>query len=120
MRHVCIGRSTVRWVVFEAAILRRIVGRCDDDAIGLESLLRAVMHKDRARDDRRWRHSIVTLNDGLDLVCREHFQCGTLGWTRKCMGVLAQVKWTFGSFHPPEVTDRLSNCQNMGFGECAP
>ena len=56
---VGIGRSAIRRIVFEAAILGRIVRRGDDDAVGETALAALVIGQDRVRDDRRRRIAAV-------------------------------------------------------------
>ena len=79
VRDVRIRWSSVWQVVFEAAISRWIVRRCDDDAIG--DALRAILivFKDGAGDHRRRGKAVIALNEGFDFVCREHFEGHAFG-----------------------------------------
>ncbi len=43
-----IGRAALRRIIFKATIRRRIVRRCDDDAVGQAGFFAAVMNQDRS------------------------------------------------------------------------
>ena len=48
----CIRRPAIGWVVFEAAIVRRVMRRRDDDPVGEPDLPATVISQDGVRDDR--------------------------------------------------------------------
>ena len=58
-RHVGVGRPAVRRVVLEAAILRRVVRRRDDDAVRQPVRAAAVVHENRPRYRRCRRETIA-------------------------------------------------------------
>ncbi|CCK01638.1 hypothetical protein BN129_4445 [Cronobacter sakazakii 701] len=73
---VGVCRAAVRfWVVFDAAIVRWVVRRGDDDAIGLRAAA-FVMLKNGIRNRRRRRITVVLLHDDIDAVGGQHFQHG--------------------------------------------
>src|SRR5437879_318782 len=119
MSYISVGRPAVGRVVLEAAVLRRVVRWCDDDAIGQSLLAAAVMHNNGARNNRRRGHAIVALDDGLDEVGREHLKSGSLRRAGESVSILAQMEWAVGALHAAEVADRLGDRQNMGFRERA-
>ena len=71
---VGVGRAAVGRVVFEAAVLRRIVRGRDDDAVGQVIVAAAVVGEDGAGDHRRRREAVLALNHRLDAVGREHLE----------------------------------------------
>jgi len=72
---ITIGGATVRRVVFEAAVPRRVVARGDDDAVGLRAMARLVVCNDRVAECRR-RHVIVELVDQHPhAVGLKHLEC---------------------------------------------
>ena len=119
LRHVGVGRAAVRRVVFEAAVLRRIVRRRDDDAVGETPIAAAVVDEDRPRDDRRRRDPVVPLNDGFDVVGGKHLQRGALGRAGQGMRVLAHEQRAVDAVRPPVVADRLGDGKDVRLGERA-
>ena len=89
---VGVGRAAVGRVVFEAAVFGRVVRGRDDDAVGQLLGAAAIVHEDRARDHRRRREPSSLLNDRLDAVGRQHFQCRSLRRPGQRVRVLAHVK----------------------------
>jgi len=69
---VGIRRTAVRRVIFEPAILGRIVRRRDHDAIGQAILTALVVAEDRMRDRRRRRVAVLRVDHHLDTVGGEH------------------------------------------------
>src|SRR5579884_385850 len=68
IRNLGIGRPTIRWIIFEAAIFRRIVRGRDDDSIRLSPAPAAVVCQYGVRDHRRGREAVLTLIKNLDPV----------------------------------------------------
>src|SRR5262249_45668084 len=114
-----VSRTSVGGVVFKTSVLGRIVRRCNDDTISQVLLATAVVHDNGARNDGGRGHAIISLKDAHDVVGRKHFQRGPLSRTGKSVGILAEVERTVSAFHATEVTDCLSNRQDMSLGECA-
>ena len=74
LRDVSIRRPAVGRIVFEAAESRRVVRRCDDDAVGEAALATAIVGENRVRDYRGRRVTIVSIDHHLDAIRRQHFQ----------------------------------------------
>ena len=79
----------------------------------------AVVDQNRVRDDRRRRHAVVALDDGLDAVGREHFERGALGRTGQRVRVLAQAERAVDFLAAAVIADGLGDGQDMGLGERA-
>ena len=109
----------MRRVVFEAAILRRIVRRRDDDAVGETLIAAAIVDEDRPGDDGRRRDPVIPLNDGFDVVGGEDFQRAALGGAGQGMRVLAHEQHAVGAVRPPEIADRLGYGEDVRLGERA-
>jgi hypothetical protein len=84
--------AAVGRVVFEAAVLGRVVRGGDDNAIGQPGRAPAVVAQDRVRDDGGRRIPAAGLDDRVDPVRGKHFQRCALGGLGQGMGVLAQIK----------------------------
>src|SRR6185369_17497030 len=69
-----VGWSTVRWVVFEAAILRWIMRRRHHDAVRQVRFAVAVVNQDRSGDDWRGSDAAVLLNQRLNLIRSQYFE----------------------------------------------
>ena len=104
-------------IVLEAAILRRVVRRGYDNAVGETLASPAIVHKDCPRDDRRRSHAVVLLNDGVHVIAGENFERRALGGPGKRVRIASHEQRAIGALHAPEVADGLGDGQNMGFGE---
>ena len=91
-RDVGVGGAAVRRVVFEAAILGRVVRRRDHDPVGQVRGASVIAHENRAGDDRRRREPAVALDDRIDVVAGQHFEGGILRQRRQRVRVLAHVE----------------------------
>ena len=118
-RHVGIGRAAVGRIVFEAAVLRRIVRRRDDDAIGETGFASAIVNEDGTRDDRRRRHAIVALDDRLDIFGGQNFQRGALRGRGQGVRVLAHVQRAVDAVAAAVIANGLRDGENVRLGECA-
>ena len=119
VRHVGIGRTAVRGVVLEAAILRRIVRRRDHDAVGEVILAAAIVNQNRPRDDRRRSHAVVLLNDGFHAVGRQDLERRALRGRGNRVRILAHVERAIRAVSAPVVANGLRDGQNVRFGEGA-
>ena len=117
--HVDIGRTSVSRVVLEAAVLRRVMRRGDDNAVGELLASPAIVDEDRVRDDRRRRHPVVLLDDGVHAVGGEDFERRALGGPGKRVRIPPHEQRAIGALQAPEVADGLGDGQNMGFVERA-
>ena len=109
----------VRRIVLEATVVRRIVGRRDDDAVGEPRFSSAVVTQNRVGDGRSRRVGSSFRKHHLDAVSSKHFQ-------RTCKCRLGQRM----SVHPKEertvnvlqfavVANRLSDCEDVPLVERA-
>ena len=119
LRHIGIGRSAMRRVVFKSAILRGIVRRGDDNAVGETPIAAAIVDEDRPGDDGRRRDPVIPLNDGFDVVGGKDFQRVALGGAGQGMRVLSHEQHAIRAMRPPEIADRLGYGKNMRLGERA-
>ncbi len=78
---VCVGGAAVGRVVLEAAVLRRIVRRRHDNAVGEMILTTAVVGENGMRNNRGRREAVVALDYGMYPIGGQHFQGGALGRT---------------------------------------
>src|SRR5262249_10961025 len=116
---VGVGGGAIGWGVLEAAILGGVVWRGYDDAVREVLLAAAIVDENGSRNDRRWRHAIVTLDDGLYPVGRQHLQCGALGRRGQSVRVLAHVEGTGRALSAPVIADGLSDGEDVGLRERA-
>ena len=61
-------------VVFESAVLRRVVRGRDDNAVGKMSISPVIMDENRPRNDRRRGHCVILLDDCVHAVAGEDFE----------------------------------------------
>ena len=119
LRHARFRRAAVGRVVLEPAVLRRVMRGRDHDAVRQPVLAAPVMDEDGPRDDRCRRHPVVGLNDGLDIVGRQHFERGALGRRGERVGVLAHAKRAVNALAAPVIADSLRDGQDVRFGKGA-
>src|SRR5215472_5269911 len=81
-------------------------------------LFPAIVDQDQARNHRRRRDAIIALNDRLDAVCSQYFESRALGSTGNCMCIFPHEEGAIDSIRAAVLTDRLSDRENMRFGEC--
>ena len=117
LRDVHVGRAAIGRIVLEPTVLWWVVRRRDDDAVGEAVGAAVIVHQDRPRDDRSWRHAVVALNDGLDVVGCQDLQRRALSRPGNGMCVLAHEERTAGAVRLPVVADRLGDGEDVGFGE---
>ena len=110
---VGVRRSAIGRVVFEAAILRRIVRRRDHDAIGEAALAALVGGEDGVRDHRRRRVAVVLVDHHLDAVRREHFQRARQRRLRQRMGVDPDEQRPVDAAGLAMIADRLADREDM-------
>ena len=75
---VRVGGSAVRGIVFETAIVGRVMRRGDDDAVRETGGTAAVIGEDGVGNDGRGGEPVARLNPGGDAVCSEHFERSSL------------------------------------------
>ncbi len=86
-RNVGVRRAAIGRVIFEAAILGRVVRRRDHDAVGKTIGAALVGGEDRMRDHRRRRIAVMRVDHHLDAVGRKYFERARLRRLRQGMGV---------------------------------
>ncbi|MNL12632.1 hypothetical protein D3C87_1335040 [compost metagenome] len=84
---VGIGRAAVGGVVFVATALRRVMGRCDDDAVGQARGAPAVVAENRMGDCRRRGVLVALGNHHGHAIGGQHFQGAGAGWSGQRMGI---------------------------------
>src|SRR5262249_17471623 len=110
--HVGIGWTAIGWVILEATVLRRVVRRRDDDAVGQMFFAATVVDENSVRDNRRRSYPVVLLNDGFDFVGGQHLQRGALRRPRHRVGVLADVERSVSALAAPVIANRLGDGEN--------
>lgn len=78
--HDDIGRTSVRGIVLEPAVLRRVVRGGEDNAVGETLASLAIVDKDCPRHDRRRSHAVVLLDDGVHMIAGEDFERRAAAW----------------------------------------
>src|SRR5206468_2711074 len=99
VRCVNIGRSTVRRVVFEAAILRRIVRGRDDNPIRQTSRPAGVVSEDRVRNEWRGSVGIAAIEHGFGAVCGQYFDSTRKRGFGKCVRIYSDEYWSVCALH---------------------
>ena len=110
---VGIGRPAIGRIVFEAAILGRIMRRRDHDAVGEAVCAALVGGEDGVRDHRRRRVAVMLVDHHLDAVGREHFQRARQRRLGQRMGVDADEQRTVDAGGLAMVADRLADREDM-------
>ena len=114
---VTVGRTPVRRVVLEPAVARRVVGRGDDDAVGLISVIFPVVGDDCVAEGRS-RHVVIELvHQHANAVREEHLQGGRLGRTGEPVGVPADEEGAGDALKRAIFHDGLGDGRNVGFIE---
>ena len=111
-----VGRAAVRGIVLEAAVLRRIVGRRDDDAVRRGGGL-PVPAEDGVGDGGSGGVAVAGLDHGDHAVGGEHFQRGAPGGFGKGVGVFAEEERTGDAFGLAHVAHGLRDREDVGFVE---
>ncbi len=112
-RDIGVSRSAIWRIIFEAAILGRVMGRGDHDAIGKAAGPVPVVGQDRMRDRGRRRISVPLVNHHGDIVGREYLQRAGEGALRQGMGVDAHEQRAVDAAAAPMVAERLADRQNV-------
>ncbi len=112
-----VRRPAVGRVVLEAAVLGRIMRRCDDNAVREVVFAAAVVNDNGPRYYGRGSNAVILLNDGLDVIGGQDFERGALRRSGQRVGVLAHVERAVGSLAAPVVADGLGDGQDVRLGE---
>jgi hypothetical protein len=102
-------------VVLEAAAVRRVVRRRDDDSVrrALRRALGQVVRHDGARHDRRRGGRVSRVQHHLDAVRRQHLQRGRSRRFREGVRVPAEKEGPPDALRPAIGADRLGDGQDM-------
>ncbi len=114
---VDIGRAAIGRIVFEAALVRRVVRRADDDTVRQAATATAVIGQDGVGDHRRGRITALVIDPGVDVVGGQHLDGAGEGGLAQGVGVHAQEQGTVDPGLAPIQADRLGDSQDMGFVE---
>ena len=114
-RHLGIGRPTMRWVILDAAVLRRIVRGGDDDAVGEPRCSPSIVGEDRVRDDRSGGVPIILIDHHLNAVRCQHLERARTSWFRECVCIPAEIQRPDCALAGAIFTDRLRDGQDMPF-----
>ena len=110
---VGIRRAAIGRIIFEAAILRRIVRRRDDDAIGAAFAPVLVGGEDGVGDHRRRRVTVVRIDHHLDVIGREHLDRARQRRLRQRMRVDSDEQRTVDAAGAAMIANRLADRQDM-------
>ena len=88
-----VGGAARGWVVFEATVLRRVVGGGDDDAVGAVELGVLVVGEDGVGEGGGGGVAEMLVDDGLDVVGGEDFEGGGEGGLGEGVGVFGEEEW---------------------------
>ena len=116
-RNVCIRRPAVGRIVLETSILRWIVRRGDNNAIGQVFLATSVLNQNGMRNGGRRSNTVVALDYCFDIVGGQNFKRGALCWRRQRMCVLAHIEPAIDSPAATIVANGLSDGQDVRLGE---
>ena len=105
--------STVRWVIFEAAVSRRVVRGSNNDPISQSSLSPAVVGKDGMRNSRRGSVFLICCQHDFNAISSEHFERGRLSGNGKSVCVHPQEQRAVNSFLFAIEAYRLTDRQDM-------
>ena len=113
-----IGRSPSGGVVLEAAVVRRIVRRRDDNAVGQPpARAPAVVAQDGVRYRGRRCVCVLLREHDVDAVGREHLDSGGAGRHRQGMRVEAEKERTTNPLLPAVAADGLADREHVPFVE---
>ncbi len=79
----------MRRVVFEAAVVRGVVGGRNHDTVGQTALAISIVGQDGVRDDGRRRVSVIASDPDFDPIGSQNLQCRHLGGGGQGMGITA-------------------------------
>ena len=108
-----IGWSSVRRIVLEATVVRRIVRRRDHDAVGEPCLPSAVVTQNRVGNGRSRRVRSPFRKHHLDVVGRKHFQRAGKCRLGQRVSVHSQEERPVNLLQLAVVANRLSDCEDV-------
>jgi hypothetical protein len=116
-RDVRVGRTAVRRVVLEPAVLGRVVRRGHDDPIGESRRPAPVVDEDRVRHRGRRRVAVGGVDPHVDTVGDEDLEGGLECGFGQRMGIATDEQRTVGALLLAVSTDGFGRRQDMGLVE---
>ncbi|KWV87536.1 hypothetical protein PFLmoz3_02819 [Pseudomonas fluorescens] len=110
---VSIGWATVRRVVLVAATLRRVVRRCNHNAVRQAAGTAPVIADDGVGNRRRRRVLVALGQHHVHAVGRQYFQGAGTGWRRQCMGIQADKQGAGNALSFAVQANGLADSQHM-------
>src|SRR5262249_39802145 len=89
---VSVRRSALGRIVFEAAESRRVMRRCDDDAVREAAFATAIVAENRVRDYRGRSVTIVSIDHYVDAIGYQHLQSAGKSGLRKSVRIEADIE----------------------------
>src|SRR5262249_44099582 len=91
------GDVSIRWsamgrIVFEAAKSRRVMRRCDDDAVREAAFATAIVAENRVRDYRGRSVTVISIDHHIDAIGCKHLQSACKSGLRKSVRIEADVE----------------------------
>ncbi len=114
-----VGGSAVGRIVFEAAIVGRIVRGRDHDAVGQSGGAPAIVAEHRVRQRRGRRVSQCLVHHHRDIVGRQHLERAGEGRLGESVSILGQEQGTIGAVGRAVFTNGLGDRQYVAFVERA-
>src|SRR5215813_9471245 len=110
---VSVRRSAMGRIIFEAAESRRVMGRCDDDAVREAALATAIVGENRVRDDRSRSVTLVSVDHHVDSVGYQYLQSAGKSGLRKRVRIEADVERAVNALLLTIKANRLRDCENV-------
>ena len=115
--HGVVRRPSVRRVIFEAAVVRRIMRGRDDNPVGQSRFSPAIVSQNRVGNHRGRRVFVPFGQHHLDAVRREHFERGGTGRNRQRVRIDAEKQRTRDVLLGAILANRLGNREDVPFVE---
>src|SRR5262245_7474851 len=110
---VSVCRSAMRRIIFEAAESRRVMRRCDDDAVREAALATAIVGENRVRDYRGRSVTVVSIDHHVDAIGYQYLQSAGKSGLRKSVRIEANVERPVNALLLAIKTNRLRDCENV-------
>ena len=117
-RHVGIGRATMGRVIFETAIIGRIMRRADNNAVSATPIAPGfttlIIGEDGVRDDRGRRIAALVIDHGLNAIGGEHFEGGAKSRFGQSMRIHAKKQRAGDADAGAMIANGLGDGEDMG------
>ncbi len=107
--------SAVRRVVLDSAVVRRVMGRREHDAVRQSGPAPAIVRQDGVRKRRRGRVAQIHVHHHLDAVGRQHLQRTGEGRLGERVCILCEVQRPFRALEFAIAANRLRNGEDVRF-----